>query len=152
MMAPVETWVVDTGNPSQDARQTSTAVERLAVRDSSSGRGVNFFESVFKTFRPEMIAPAAIAISTIRNTILVFPGGSANKDRAAIFGVSFQPRAKLMSPALNQWTVFVEREVIARVCSAAITATLVELCTTSTSASVSILGFRTAAAMGQARR
>jgi len=82
-----------------------------AVRDSVSGRGVSFLAIVSNTFRPEINPPAAIAMATIRKPKLI-RFGNASSESAAIFGVSFQPRAKLISPPLAQWIAFAAGDTI----------------------------------------
>ena len=110
MIAPVETWVVETGSPFQEARQTRPAVVMLAVSDSGSGSGVSFFASVSSTLRPETSPPTAIATATMANATPVFRG-RAIRHRAAIFGASFHPRAKPTMPPLNQWIAFAAEDV-----------------------------------------
>jgi chromate transporter len=106
MIAPVETCVVETGRPNQEAALTSDAVARLAVNDSASGIGVSLRASVSRTRRPEAMPPIAIAIVTTANESTVACATSeaprAAIPSAAIFGASFQPRAKPTNPPLAQ--------------------------------------------------
>src|SRR5665213_4132697 len=69
MIAPVATWVVETGRLAQDAADTRAAVAMLAVSDSASGSGVSFFDSVSSTRRPLINPPSAIATVTMANPI-----------------------------------------------------------------------------------
>ena len=97
--APQATCVVETGTPNLEALITSNEVTKLVVNPSSGLMGVIFCDIVLATRLAVRMPPNNIAIATNRDADV--PDKCASNNKAAIFGVSFRPRAKQTAAPLK---------------------------------------------------
>src|SRR3990170_515190 len=96
--APQETWVVETGIPKRLAPMTIALVTRLATNPWPWFIGVILWLITSATRRALKTPPRAIGRATT-SALPTLPKSGATSRSAAIFGVSFNPRAKLTAPA-----------------------------------------------------
>src|SRR6266849_2068674 len=106
MIAPEDTWVVETGSANRDAAPTRMEVTRLAANPLEGEIRVTFSASVRVTRNPATMLPTPIASATS-----AYSGSwptpsvrAAATPSARIFGVSFKPRKKLVAPEEIQWS------------------------------------------------